>query len=531
AQAVLGPGDDALVLPRGVLRVRVLTSWTRFDERYGLNTPNRKAGSIEPLGVDFSRDTLGVQQFEVLVPLRDGLRSLSGLANSEVSLGHSVLGLAASVTTIPFVADVGVTSRLAVGLLVPVVRTRMEAVFSMNPQGREGNLGINPAFDDPTGANSELVRQFRAAAAALTDRRAFCQANPGEPGCAELNANGAAADTLIAQASAFADGLAEIYSDMGSVFVPVTNTELDVAIKSRIAVFGTGFSSFGVPTTFVGLVGAPNPLTSADAQRVLTEPAFGIAAAPLETISRIGVGDIEIAGKLQWLNSLPRDQRFTASGFNVRSAVTALVRLGTGRPDSPDNFIDLGTGDGQTDVELRSQSDLVFGRRTWMTVVGRYAWQLRDHEVRRITAPDQPLAAAYRRQRVERDLGDYFELDVLPRFVLNDYVAVGGEYLYRHKSQDSYSGTFNVTNTLGEPITLDASILNAETRQREQRVGGGIAFSTVAAHRRGRASLPLEITYQYVRSVTGSGGRTPKVSQHIIQLRAYLPLFARDRRR
>jgi hypothetical protein len=33
AQRVLGVGDDALVLPRGVLRFRTLGQWTSFNER------------------------------------------------------------------------------------------------------------------------------------------------------------------------------------------------------------------------------------------------------------------------------------------------------------------------------------------------------------------------------------------------------------------------------------------------------------------------------------------------------------------
>jgi len=35
AQRVLGVGDDALVLPRGVFRFRTLGQWTQFNERYG----------------------------------------------------------------------------------------------------------------------------------------------------------------------------------------------------------------------------------------------------------------------------------------------------------------------------------------------------------------------------------------------------------------------------------------------------------------------------------------------------------------
>lgn len=63
AQRVLGVGDDALTLPRGVFRFRTLGQWTSFNERYGKDTPGRPDGSLEPLGIDFTLDTVGVRQF------------------------------------------------------------------------------------------------------------------------------------------------------------------------------------------------------------------------------------------------------------------------------------------------------------------------------------------------------------------------------------------------------------------------------------------------------------------------------------
>ena len=45
AQRVLGVGDDALVLPRGVFRLRLIGNWTGFNERYGMDTPGRPNGA------------------------------------------------------------------------------------------------------------------------------------------------------------------------------------------------------------------------------------------------------------------------------------------------------------------------------------------------------------------------------------------------------------------------------------------------------------------------------------------------------
>ena len=75
AQRVLGVGDDALVLPRGVFRFRTLSQWTWFNERYGKDTPGRPDGALEPLGIDFTLDTIGVKQFPNLAALQGGLQS------------------------------------------------------------------------------------------------------------------------------------------------------------------------------------------------------------------------------------------------------------------------------------------------------------------------------------------------------------------------------------------------------------------------------------------------------------------------
>src|SRR6478672_6276570 len=90
AQRVLGPGDDAAVLPAGVFRFRILDQWTSFDQRYGKDTPGHANGALEPLGVDFTLDTIGVVQFPNLANLQGGLRSLTGMPALGLSLGNTV---------------------------------------------------------------------------------------------------------------------------------------------------------------------------------------------------------------------------------------------------------------------------------------------------------------------------------------------------------------------------------------------------------------------------------------------------------
>ncbi|MGH7717358.1 MAG: hypothetical protein ACREON_00750 [Gemmatimonadaceae bacterium] len=533
AQAVLGIGDDAMVLPRGALRVRVIFLSTTFDDRFGKNTPGRSDGDVEPLAIDFNREAIGVDQFQNLLPLQLGLRQLTGLSDYEVNLGRTVLDLNATVRSLPITTELGVTERFSIGLLVPYVWTRNEANFLVNPVPTQANVGFNPALGSTTAAttNQMLVTQFTAAAAALQARITACQANPAaEPNCPQIVAAGPG---LVANSTAFAGGFQQVY--LGSPLVPLTNSAADVAVRARIAALRGGYQSFGITTITAAApfssssLQLPAPLNLSDAQRILMSQAFGIQANPLETTTHEGVGDIELGGKFQFLNTFGTQSRFDPPDAPMfRSAITTVVRFGTGDNESADDFIDIGRGNGQTDIELRSQTDMVWGRHFWGSLIARYNVQLADHEVMRITTPDRPLAPVYRRHRVKRDLGDILEVEATPRFVFNKWFSFAGSYLFRRKAEDDYSGTFQRQNLLGQLETLDAATLNDETEQTEHRLTAGLAISSLAAFSEGRFGFPFELWLQRSQSVAGSGGRTPRIFQNMVSLRVYTRLFGAD---
>src|SRR4051812_12146435 len=107
AQRVLGVGDDALVLPAGVFRLRTIGQWTWFNERYGMDTPGRPNGALEPLGVDFTLDTIGTRQFPNLASLQTGLQSLTGNPNWNATLGNTVVNLRDHWPAFPFLFEAG----------------------------------------------------------------------------------------------------------------------------------------------------------------------------------------------------------------------------------------------------------------------------------------------------------------------------------------------------------------------------------------------------------------------------------------
>jgi hypothetical protein len=534
AQRVLGVGDDALVLPRGVFRFRTVGQWTWFNERYGMDTPGRPNGALEPLGVDFTLDTIGVKQFPNLASLQAGLQSLTGNPTWGATLGNTVVNLRDHVSAFPFVFEAGLSRRFSLGIQVPYVRTQTSAFFNVNSAGTNGNLGFNPALAVAAAAtqNTNMFNQFTAAANTLEGSLAACQANPAaSPQCPALLANQANAQSLIASSRAFAGGVNQIYST--SPFIPIVGTDAQLAIEARVAAFKALYSSFGVTNIAAGTVGpfaAQSRLSLRDAQRILTESPFGISAAPLESVQRSHLGDIDIGGKFSLFDTFGgnTEARMSPKGFNFRTSIGGIFRLPSGQIESPDNFIDLGTGRGAKAIEGRWFTDLLLGSHFWESFVLRYNRPFADDQTMRIIdLPNEELAPLYREQSVHRKLGNAFEFETAPRIVINDFLAVSGWYMYRHKQQDDYTGTFTIPAAVTgfADITLDASTLDLETEQTEHRFGGGLSFSNLYSFEQGKAKLPFEVTYLHWQTTKGAGGNQPKFFTDQIQLRLYARLF------
>jgi len=538
AQRVLGVGDDAQVLPRGVFRFRTLAQWTAFNERYGFDTPGRPDGALEPLGIDFNLDTIGVKQFPDLASLQVGIQQLTGNPSWFATLGNTRVRLRDQITAYPFVFEAGISKRFSIGIQVPYVRTNASVSLNVNITGIEGNLGFNPAAFGSTAAaaqNAAMLSQFTADSTSLKNALDNCQANPTAPGCPQLNAQRTTATSLIALATAFARGVNSIFST--SPFVPIVGTDAQLTLEARVAAFKAAyanFAPFGVPPiTSNGPFASQNRLTVGDAQRILTETRFGFAADPLAPVRRSHLGDIDIGGKFSVYDSFggSTEARMSPHGLNFRTAVGGIVRLPTGQVESPNNFVDLGTGRGVAALEGRWFGDLLIGSHFWQSFVVRFNKPFADkQEMRIIDLPNEELAPVYRLQTVDRQLGSAFEFETTPRIVLNDFFAVSGQYVYRHKNQDHYTGKFTIPTALTglpTPLDIDASTLDLETETREHRLGGGISFSNLYSFDKGKAKIPFEATYLHWQTTKGWGGNQPKFFTDQIQVRVYARIFGR----
>ena len=540
-QIIPGMPDDASVLRRGAVRIDAGFRAARADERYGLNTPGLRDGSLEPLAIDFNVPDLGVAQFPGLAPAEQRIREATGLSGFVLSIGRPAFASSVTSTSVPLTLDVGVTSRLMIGVVLPYVRTRNSVRADFNPARTEGNVGVNPALIEGVArtTNTQFRNEVTGAAGALRAALDACASNPAGPGCSNLEANRAQAEALIVESQTFRDRIESIYGSdtlaRPSLFVPRVGSPAQAAIEQRAAEFNSLYRSLlglspdaGDPIA-VRPFAAQVPLAAGQAPQLFTDPdeRLGLVLRPPRSVERSHLGDIELGAKLLLLDT------FGATGrarFPMRAAVGGAFRFATGQEDDPDDPFDVQTGDGQNDVEVRAFLDVGVLPRVVASVRGRYTMQLPDRTIARITDdPSDVYPAAYRRREVERNLGDIVEIDVLPRYGLSEYFTVVGQYTFRRRGQDSFTGTYTVpgaTTGVGD-IVLDASTLARETGATEHRGGIGFTFSLQPAAAAGRMRRPVEVSYLHSRTVHGSGGNQPKWTLDALQVRITTSLFGR----
>ncbi|MEW5917104.1 MAG: hypothetical protein AB1762_11895 [Gemmatimonadota bacterium] len=514
AQRVLGSIEDATVVPRGSIRVSAGITFSRATERFASGHPAGLArGEREPIGFVF--DSLGDGAVERLVPLTRPLRSLSGQPALALSLGALNVAMERDVRTIPLSIDVGLTSRLTVGVHVPYHFVRNDVAVI---PGGGGNLGINPALSVAVAraTNGAVISQINAASARLRARLTACETDPSGAGCAELNANRTQALAFLTQADAGAADLLLVYGDAtraGSPFAPRAGSALESAIFARLASFNGSYQTFLALPQDSNLVRArpvgAARLTLNDVNAILTDSAAGIVAEPLASVEHGHVGDVEVAAKLLLFDSFSGStiRRLThEGGMRARLSVGAAYRFANGMKAAPGNFADLGTGDGTPDIELRGYFDLVFGKRFWWSSVVRYGMPREDTATVRIAdSTSFGFPAAYREHTVTLARGTYLEAEWSPRLVLNDFFAVAGYYSYRRSDEDSYRGSFSVTDLSGNTRTLDAASLGAFSDLEEQRAGFALSYSTLAGYAARRSGAPIEVTLMLSRVIGGAG--------------------------
>ncbi len=535
AQAPLSHTDDAAPVPRGSLRLKITTAWTRYDQRFTAD------GGIESLTSDFSTDALGVAQFPLLAPTEASLRTLAGDQNVRMSLGRLEVRGGARIVTTPISLEYGVTRRLSIGVQVPIVQTRRVIQPRVNTDtALRGNVGFVPDAARAAAAqqNSAVVTAFRQNATDLTSLIAQCAANPGAAGCGPVNADPAGAAAAADEARAYADAVAQLgVAAANTLLAPRAGSALASAIDSRRltinqalqqflgASAGSSTTVFAATTDFSyldlqGRAGAPGLLQSA----------LGGGLDSLHTSDRLGIGDVAIGAQYLVFDRFVHGAA-VPSRLQSRMQVGAAVRFATSQADSARDLVDIAPGEG-AGVELHSAMDLLSGRFGG-TIAARYVKAFS----RTVTAPlfgdpesFYPFPVFGSRQRTA---GDVVGFDLTPRYFFSDWLAVDAHYGLERVGATSYSAPSTAVSdvvptclncvTVAPPGVMTTS--GAATTA--QRAGLGFRLSTVNAYARGRARYPIEISFTHLETVSGDNG-LPKASRDQIQLRFYYRLLRAD---
>ena len=486
----------------GRLRIEINSLFLFADERFGRRM---EGGSLveenEPLGFDFADTAVGSRLFPGLEGLEAELTAATGAAVTPLVLGRTRVVLTKDAVWLPIRLDVGVFDWLTVGGTVPFSRRRAELATSFQDTG--ANVGQTPS-DAGTFLGSVLAANNVLATLTTT----LCSADPSGPACVE-------ATSLLAEGEGFHDALGDAYGGYG-VF-PLAGSDTGDALQARVTALVSAYQAVGISSFPTSVPLATDLLTEATYLDLVTNSAFGVEGDSLKTWrSPWELGDVEVHAYAR-LWGIGQESRPNEPEPTIRAEIGAgaLFRFGTGRTDSPRNFIDTGSGDGQNDIELSVFGSLSVGKRLGIIGDFRYGVQRPVRVLRRITAPDRIFAPLIPAEQVVRwNPGDYTHLRVSPRVHLSEELTLRLDLRYVSKKVDRYSSVDAATG-------LDTGPLELETRQQFLGIGGALVFSTVRSGR-GR---PVDVRFAFQKAVSGSGGSTPKTSRFEVGVRFYRGLW------
>jgi hypothetical protein len=461
AQAGLGHVEDASLAPRGLLRLRAISSWTRFDARF------TNAG-VEPLGALFSSDSLGPGRIPPLASIESLIEAASGEPFS-LSLGSTRLDAMGRTEIVPIGLEYGLTNRISVGVIVPFVRRRVAVQFRMDTTG--ATVGPNLQRSSPVAqqANTQLQAEFANAATQLQNRLQFCRANPGAVGCAALLARESEALQLILASETFAADLEVLYggaTSIGMDFVPLTGSSAQTAVETQVADYNTRYRDLLTATADViraTPAAAAGPAGSSEFQSYLTQT---LGRDSIATQERTGIGDVELGVKALLLDRPVTETR----RMGMQLAASIGVRLPTGSRQSPTEITNLALGAGATVVDSRALLDVRLGRAGLLAV------------------GDLGVSASDDSTRDTRSIG----VHLAPRWHLSGPLAVHASY------------------------SLQSGDISGAT----QLVGGGVSYSTLADYRASGGPVPIEMRFTHLEAISGASGQ-PKLYRQQIELRIY----------
>jgi hypothetical protein len=485
----------AVGVPSGTVRVELDGSLETFDRLF-------RNGQRESYGADLSSPALGSDRIPLLGDADARIGRIIGNTSYRLNLGQVTSDALADVGKGILGLGLGLTDRITIFGRIPLVRTRVQSRMALSSTNADaglnpGEAGQLPFFDD-----------FDAALATLSSKLAAGDYD-GNP------AQRALAVATLAEGTALRSDLFGLLADpaTASPVVPTATSGTGAAVQGRIAgLQNTLASDLNVPGFTLAPVLPVDPLGEDGLRQVLTGP-LALRVGESRVTFR---GDAEAGAALTLVDRWDRGTR--RGGFRV--AVSGLLRFPTGLREQSDRPLDIGTGDGQTDVQIDLVTDLgagAFGAR----LGGTYVRQLASNFLVRVAPPSQPFVGPDRLARIRRDPGDIIAIDVRPFYRLARTLALqaGVQHWTRQVDQVSYPSPSDALPG------VDASLLAEETAANATLLSAGITYSNPGRLRPGGTGLPVDASWSYERVLRSGKGRVPDSRRVLARFRLYFGLW------
>lgn len=493
------------LVPAGHVRLGFSPGFTSWDTRFGYRVED---GTVveeeEALGRDLE-DPVGFSLFPGLATLQSDLDALTGGSNTPVDLGASSGTVTKNVTRLDFSAHVGVFDWLTVGGTLPWVRTRTAAELLFRPAS-DANLGLNPALSGDPELQGYLTSLGEAATLAEQRAQELCAQGSGSS-CQSAQA-------LAERAGDFSMRAQRMYAQspfflVGGTPVAEALVQANAALEAELA--AAGLPGLGAPVFAAEVVGADLLSTLADESGV---------ASPLEAEQGLWTaGDLELEATVRLLDGEVRDSGDASPRLAWTLAGGALVRLATGTVDDPDISLDVGSGDGQMDVEGFAYGALRVGSRIGLRAMGRYGVQRSRTLARRIAPHEAVFPPSTATRTVTWTPGAYLDLTLSPRFLVSETLSLAVDWRLYDKDADEY------LLPGGDASDPDPALLARETEVTARQVAVGLRYNTLRLWERGETGTPVEVSGRVVHTVSGSGGQTPKSTRVELSLRLFWSLW------
>jgi len=202
---------------------------------------------------------------------------------------------------------------------------------------------------------------------------------------------------------------------------------------------------------------------------------------PIQNADFVAPGDLQISAIYRYFTN---DQ--------WRLALRPFIQLPTGRPDDPDDLVDIATGD-QPAIGLYSIHELQLSRRWALVSSVGYQYNIEDSSTVRVPVDgDDTLPSLDREETVSRRTGDSIFLEGGVSYSPYRPLEIKIVYDFTDKDSDWFQGDHPDWNY---------SLLSADTGSQIHQIRAQLEFSTVDYYLQKSFSVPFKLGYVFADTI------------------------------